>query len=914
MSFGTVSSTPTGGGSTLTGFILSKASQSRKEAKKKDRTAERKEKKKDQSTTETKSKEQKSNPASKLLGSLPKIGDLFSFKKPQIKSEEPKTRTSGGATGLAQILTQGFGSLSADTMGISSGLASVTQVMNSSLKAQSFTATGIQTIASILSDQLENQGSILSTVKSLRPGGGGGGGGKSLFGTSKSRGTSSDTLTEALINAAIEKGIGRFITSRLSRLNPFKKSPITQGAGGKPTRPRIPGTGPRVTTSGGAPAPAAKQPWWKKMLPFADDAAKGGTKAGAKGVLGKGVEAGKGLLGKAKGFGDDALRMGGSLLDNPITKRLAIAGTKFGGRALPFAGSGFSAAEAADRAKKGDAVGAWLAGLGAGSGTVATGAAIASAGPQAVATGPTALIAEGTSLVADLGLLGYDIFRAFKPMAQGGVMVGESAGSQGEEVMSLTSAAGRKITGDKGSTSDPGMQASAASTLSVVDQFIKGMGPLGAPVAQALGPDIANLTRTFGMSQTLPNLKLGGGKFKEDGNAKRTRDNFLQKLISGSLEALGAKKKGDATAPPTGTAPPSNPGDTGTAAQQKAQQQAAASMVSSVNNMQIPGKPQGTMGTTGVSLPGGSVAPSTPDKLRPVENGNNKFWYDKDGQIYHWQAAKDKAGKPVASELKALNRTEMGEGADVSGNLMANQPQSTSKRRFFIRDPYTGKVKLYQPSWMETSGVGDILQWIGGKGKDEYDNNIPQGYYSYKWDDVYMGKGGDNKAKWKRASGAGDIPPFGGTAQKFQKGGKVKPWWDFLNLTQQKKPKERALGSKAKLKGKDVYWAGKDYGWQQQKDSGSATMNALNKPSVQKKFIQDKPKPKPKPARAPVAATQQASSDMDSTTVINVVSAGGGGSAPIASNTQTQASSNYISNPWPNGLAGVICTSPWSVV
>ena len=59
----------------------------------------------------------------------------------------------------------------------------------------------------------------------------------------------------------------------LQKLNPFKKSPVTQGAGGKPPGPRMPGSGPRVTTSGGAPAP--KMPGGFKMPSF-KNAGRGG--------------------------------------------------------------------------------------------------------------------------------------------------------------------------------------------------------------------------------------------------------------------------------------------------------------------------------------------------------------------------------------------------------------------------------------------------------------------------------------------------------------------------------------------------------------------------------------------------------------------------------------------------------------
>jgi murein DD-endopeptidase MepM/ murein hydrolase activator NlpD len=79
--------------------------------------------------------------------------------------------------------------------------------------------------------------------------GGGDGGSKGPF----------DWLLDALGIADIASsipGVGK-IGGFLNKLNPFKKSPVTQGAGGKPPGPRMPGGGPRVTTSGGASAPGA---------------------------------------------------------------------------------------------------------------------------------------------------------------------------------------------------------------------------------------------------------------------------------------------------------------------------------------------------------------------------------------------------------------------------------------------------------------------------------------------------------------------------------------------------------------------------------------------------------------------------------------------------------------------------------
>jgi hypothetical protein len=50
---------------------------------------------------------------------------------------------------------------------------------------------------------------------------------------------------------------------------------------------------------------------------------------------------------------------------------------------------------------------------------------------------------------------------------------------------------------------------------------------------------------------------------------------------------------------------------------------------------------------------------------------------------------------------------------------------------------------------------------------------------------------------------------------------------------------DRPYGTRAMLNDKPVVWAGKDYGWQSPK-TGSATMDALNAPGVQGRFIQDK--------------------------------------------------------------------------
>lgn len=449
---------------TLTGFILSKATQSRKAAKKKDKSKKKKSK-----------KDTPQQSTNLLTGALSSVTNLFKpdkGKAEEVESKQP--RTSGGATGLAKILTEGFGSLTADTLGLAGGLAAITNILNQQLQAQSFTATGVQAITSILSDQLENQSSIVSGVKSLRPGGGVGkapraagvGGGGSKGGG----GTEGRTLTEALLQRAGDLGLGA-AAARMAT-NPYGIAALIALAGSAMRIREVERMKPFVEETQTQIQEENKKkdtPWYKKL---------GNLFAGQTLSSPQGPSNQIGLPTPGGMYSE------GAIIQNNIIEKYSSGTMKF-----------------------------------AGGMTGGTNSMIGEAGKEAV---------------VDLNSRSARSMFNAKP----------SATPEGE--------------------SDPGMQASGASTLAVVDQFIKGMGPLGAPVAQALGPDISNLARTFGMSQTLPNIKVGGGRFREDAGAKKTRDKFLENLIAGSLEALGAKKKEEkteeTTPPPT---PPPNPGPTG---------------------------------------------------------------------------------------------------------------------------------------------------------------------------------------------------------------------------------------------------------------------------------------------------------------------------------------------------------------
>jgi hypothetical protein len=73
------------------------------------------------------------------------------------------------------------------------------------------------------------------------------------------------------------------------------------------------------------------------------------------------------------------------------------------------------------------------------------------------------------------------------------------------------------------------------------------------------------------------------------------------------------------------------------------------------------------------------------------------------------------------------------------------------------------------------------------------------------------------------------------------------------------------------------------------------------------------PAPRSTPSSAPVGVTNQTSSEVDSAAIINVVAASSSQSVPMSS-SQSQSTSEYVSDPWPGGLSGVLNTSPWSIV
>lgn len=267
----------------------------------------------------------------------------------------------------------------------------------------------------------------------------------------------------------------------------------------------------------------------------------GGLLTSALGDMGSGIAgAGKGIL----DIGTGAL---GFFTNNPIANRIAIASTKFGGRMIPGAGAALSGVEAADRASRGDSVGAWLAGLGGASGA----AAVATAPAAATGWGAAVpLVAEATSMVSDIGLFGYDIFNALtgrnfsepkKKMSEGGVMIGEA----GPELVANNSMLSSLASGNVAS---PNLS-QLGIILGVTSQVVEQAGPAAGAVRPYIENEISPLKKIFGSPVFALTTSIGKGI--SNIRKPKPEDDMLLVLMKALLNFIGGREIDDPEVPTT---------------------------------------------------------------------------------------------------------------------------------------------------------------------------------------------------------------------------------------------------------------------------------------------------------------------------------------------------------------------------
>lgn len=306
-------------------------------------------------------------------------------------------------------------------------------------------------------------------------------------------------------------------------------------------------------------------------------------------------------------------------------------------------------------------------------------------------------------------------------------MIGE-AGK--ERVVDLHSRDAKNTNGD----STAAMQATGGSLLSVVNEFMKAMGPLGGPVSQAVGPQAAALAKDFDMSGGLLNFRMQGGLFKDNNDNKKKRDNFMKELVTDSLKALGAKGK-EKPKPRTGPAP-TGTGDPNQSRAEERNQQTETSM----GNIPGQGAPMERAAPEGITprpgevayasekpIAGTQVKMATGDRMmvpaadkNPVVGTGGKFWYDNQGKIYRWRPG-HKLVQYFADELR--------------GQLKADSMD-------FLRDMNTGVVR-------RTDTRGDMNPFNN--------NSIKTGEFSYQAMDLLEGRDKNNKPIWRKKDKKGDI-------------------------------------------------------------------------------------------------------------------------------------------------------------
>ena len=850
--------------SSLTGFLLKQAFKSRDEAKaekaRQDKAAESGKKVDDKDRKGLFRKAFTKNLLGGLFGGKSATGGGSSTatgamlgggkKKKQKQSKGGGGKPSTGkAKGLEKILLTGFGSLAADTTAISGGLAALTEIMNSQLNIEGDMSSGIQGINAILADQLEVQTSFLDAIGiggGLGGGGGGEGGLSSLFGGA---GAGSTTNESSLTGSLLEQ------------FNKLKDLAMSFGGGAAMQGVRQAGM-QGLAQAGTAVAPAAAVLGVGALL-----------SAGGEGMFQLGKMGDQSLKDrrklieekKARGentFLDEALQVGQTGLGE-VGKTVGVA-ADVGGAPVRMLGELIANPFLNEQQKKEQAMNL----------------AKYDTRIREHARGWMNRIDFMNIISDEKGGFGniYGNQAATKEMvgkmAAGGTnaMIGE-AGKEAVVPLHSADSPAKSKTG-----MDPSMQASAGSMLAVTDQFIKSMGALGGPVSQALGSDISNLAKTFGMSQTLPNLSLGGGKFREDTTAKKGREKFLKELIAGSLDALGAKSKTEGTAPagaPQTTqqqqeqSNPANP-ETGSGTQRMT---GADGKPMDVHDPNAYGAGRQSV-TKGIESGGGVSDVDTNRQTGQLEANHVEFNY------------KDKTYKvrinPNNGDYEVFRRGDITTGF-IDQKVDVGGPQGPKK----------GQANEA------------ILRLAHGQVRAFFENNAPDKGLALKYLSTEEADRGRKKLKAKREAAGKES---GGTVKSFQQGGKVvqKPWWDFLGWV---------TASQEVQKGTTGIYSDSPMG---RISEAAAQRNKLLKQYSYESggtMTGVKAQPAPTPKVAPVSYTPMATADTESTdigAIVNIVGSQAQQPIPVMANNEAQSSSQYVAPPMGGGLAfTVLSTSQW---
>jgi hypothetical protein len=826
------------------------------------------------------------------------FGENFNHKLPTKEKDpsKPKPKRVSKAAGLEKILKVGFGSLLTDSTAIQGGLSKLGHFLNSQSQSQNATSSGVQSIAAALNaqtqlqvDQIESfeyqaQENLLDQRKILYGGETSKAGGESdILGSIKGLWNAAQTAWNFLSGGGALARIGQML-----------------GIGG------------------GAAAPTAAAAGSTSAAGAAGGVGAGAIAASAAAVTGVGL--GASYAGQAmRSWGDTWRDLDGKqkkdVLKNPLLNTVLMM--------PPLTPLGIAAQtglipdqllEATEdpiarvldlQSGLGETIGApfravlefVLSG-----GDINKSNEIMSSADANIRENFRQVVQGSGGTRGSFGTLG--LYGKEGKLAEGGAMIGE-AGKEAVVDLNSADAKGNNL------ASDAPMKAVGGSMLAMTDTFIKALGPLGSPVSQALGPDIQNLARDFGMSNVLPNLNIGGGKFPSSKDNQKDRKNFLQDLISGSLKSLGAKPKDDKpkssppnptikTPPPGTNAPVSNPSPTAPS--------------SNGASKPMDGKYTDPTSQGGAAIPELTTQQGQELKNKAVNQDYLPFrkdskWYDKyqillnsgNGSYEVWE-------KPGISNW-APKQIFLGkkENAGQIQNSQIGSEAHNEVRSFMIKHmPETAKT-------------------------------------TFKW----VTDGDINRTRASRVNGNQEN---GGSVKSYEQGGKQvqKPWWDFLGLVTGSKEVQKGttgiysnspigrIGEAAAQRNKMMKELGyakggsrKLYGSESTNTEGIEAFSVLMQKIIftsLRDILQEVGKvpmdslspaedtkappklPKASPAVSAPSATAETSDVSNGMFVFNMISAGGGAAAPVNVSNET-SDINYLGSSTADGLASYLCLS-----
>jgi hypothetical protein len=901
--YGTEAAQSAGEGQSLGGIIYDKIVQSRSDAKKEQKRQEGVEKK----GGEVKDRDKKNLFAKALFHNLggstfsgkKNFGDNFTHKLPTKDPKEKKSSKPRGeskASGLEKILKVGFGSLLTDSSAIQGGLSKLAFFLNSQNQAQNATSSGVQSIAAALNAQTQLQVDQIESFEYQAQ--------ENLLDQSKTLygGESSKVSGEGDILGSI-KGLWNAAQTAWNFLS----------GGGALAR-----IGSMLGIGGGAATPAAA-------------AATGSTgAAGAAGGVGAGTIAASAAavtgVGLGASYAGQAMRNWGDtwrdldskekkdVLKNPLLSTVLMI--------PPLTPIGIAAQtglipdqllEATEdpiarvldlQSGLGETIGApfravlefVLSG-----GDINKSNEIMASADANIRENFRQVIEGGGGTKGSWGTLG--LYGKEGKLAEGGAMIGE-AGKEAVVDLNSSDAKGNNL------ASDASMKAVGGSMLAMTDTFIKALGPLGSPVSQALGPDIQNLARDFGMSNVLPNLNIGGGKFPASKDNQKDRKNFLQDLISGSLKSLGAKTKEKPVAPKTTPQ---------TTQEQKTQSNPTNPDTGSVSQRQ-----------QNAAQPDGKNKPMD-GKYEDVTSGAD-----------HGRTSAEKPNL-TATNVKQGVFPFVHKGDNQNYKVLLNYTNGD----YEVFKTGAGFLGIDQPVDLSNPKPGGLNEALLRRSHkivvEAYEKHAPGRGAQVK----YLSPEQSKDAKKARAASGKEQ---GGTIKSYEQGGKQvqRPWWDFFgnivdthrntkstDYADKNSPLSRIAKQREMMKELGYAKGGshKLYGVEQTNTNGidaftdlmqgiiftslkdilgevnNTSINSLSPAVDTANKEMPKPKlPKAAPAVSAPSATSETSDVSDGMFVFNMISAGGGAASPINVSNESD-DMNYFGSSTSDGLAAYLCLS-----